>query len=132
MKLSTILLLASSLAAFAATEEQLNKHFTVQPGGTLVVDVDFGSIEVSTNATSEVTVEVWRKITRKNKSDEDEFIQKHPVQFSQEDGTVTISSRNKAPRAGPGMAGIGRRRNTPSWCRPNSMRSSRRRAAASP
>lgn len=94
MKLASILLLSGSLAAFAATEEKLNKQFAVQSGGTLIVDVDFGTIEVGTNATSEVTVDVWRKITRKSTADEEEFLQKHPVQFSQDGATVTIRSRN--------------------------------------
>ena len=70
MKLTLFLLPLTALAALAATEEQLNKHFTVQPEGKLVVDVDFGSIDVTTHATDEVVVDVWRKITRKNKADE--------------------------------------------------------------
>jgi hypothetical protein len=37
-------------AASGATEEKLETKFTVQPGGTLVVDVELGSINVSTNA----------------------------------------------------------------------------------
>ena len=47
-----------SIAALAATEEKLHQQFPVQPGGTVVVEVDFGSINVSTNATSEVVVDV--------------------------------------------------------------------------
>ena len=38
MKLSSALLLVSCLAASAATDEQINKCFTAQPGGKLVVD----------------------------------------------------------------------------------------------
>ena len=62
------LLLITSIAASAATEERLNRRFSVQPGGTVVVEVDFGAINVSTNATSEVVVDVWRKIGRKKES----------------------------------------------------------------
>ena len=58
MKLSCLVLMVGSLAACAETEEQINKRFAVQPGGKLVVDVDFGSIDVNTNATSEVIVDV--------------------------------------------------------------------------
>ncbi len=95
MKLSLVLLLVSSLVAVAATEEQLNKRFSVQPGGKLVVDVDFGSIDVTTHATDEVVVDVWRKITRKNKAAEEAFLQDHPVTFSQDGNTVTVRSRRK-------------------------------------
>jgi hypothetical protein len=98
----------SSLAAVAATEEQLNQHFTVQPEGKLVVDVDFGSIDVATHETGEVVVDVWRKVTRKNKADEEEFLQDHPVTFNQDGNTVTVRSRRKAVG---GWSSTGRSRN---------------------
>jgi DUF4097 and DUF4098 domain-containing protein YvlB len=107
MKLTLVLSLMSSLAAIAATEEQLNQRFTVRPEGKLVVDVDFGSIEVTTNGANEVVVDVWRKITRKNKADEEEFLQDHPVTFSQDGNTVTVRSRRQGVR---GWSSSGRSR----------------------
>ena len=95
MKLTLFLLTLTALAAVAATEEKLNKRFTAQPEGNLVVDLDFGSIDVTTNETGEVVVDVWRKVTRKNKADEEEFLQDHPVTFSQDGNTVTVRSRRK-------------------------------------
>src|SRR6266705_4730675 len=96
MKLSCLLLMVGSLAACAETEEQINKRFAVQPGGKLVVDVDFGSIDISTNATSEVTVDILRKVSRKNKTSEEEFLRDRPVTFSQDGNTLTIQSRAKS------------------------------------
>ena len=75
---------AASVAALAATEEKLNQRFSIQPGGTVVVEVDFGSIDVNTNATSEVIVDVWRKIGRRKKADEEAFLRDNPVEFTQE------------------------------------------------
>ncbi len=95
MKLTSTLLLISSLATVAATEEQLNQRFTVEPGGQIVVDVDFGSIEVTTHEAGEVVVDVWRKITRKNKADEEGFLEDHPVTFSQDGNTVRVRCRRK-------------------------------------
>jgi len=95
MKLSCLVLMVGSLAACAETEEQINKRFAVQPGGKLVVDVDFGSIDVNTNATSEVIVDVLRKVSRRNKSDEEAFLSERPVTFSQDGDTVTIRSRRQ-------------------------------------
>jgi hypothetical protein len=100
MKLSTIFLLASGLAACADTEEQISKRFAVQPGGTLVVDVDFGSIDVKKNDTSEVVVDVVRKISRSTKAEEEEFLADRPVTFTPEGNTVTIESRAKTKEAG--------------------------------
>jgi putative adhesin len=100
MKSTLIVLFASCLVVFAETGEQLNKRFTVQPGGKLVVDVDFGSINVNTNASNEVTVDVLRKVTRSTKADEEAFLRDHPVAFSQDGNTVTISSRSKTRFSG--------------------------------
>src|SRR4051812_18030528 len=91
----SILLPLASITARGATEEQINKKFTVKPGGTVVVDIDFGGIVVGTNATSEVVVDVWRKIGRSSKSAEEKFLRDNPVNFSQSGDTVTISSKNK-------------------------------------
>jgi DUF4097 and DUF4098 domain-containing protein YvlB len=95
MKLIPLLMVTGCLAVCAETEEQINKRFTVQPGGKVVVDVDFGSIDVSTNATGEVTVDVYRKVSRRSKPSEEEFLRERPVTFSQEGDTVTIHSRAK-------------------------------------
>jgi hypothetical protein len=95
LKLTFPLLLVSAIAASATTEEKLNQRFSVQSGGTVVVDVDFGAINVSTNGTSEVVADVWRKIGRKKKADEEAFLQDHPVTFTQDGNTVTIRSHGK-------------------------------------
>lgn len=92
LKSAVLLFLISSVAAPAATEEKLNQRFAAQQGGTVVVEVDFGSIDVSTNATSEVIVDVWRKIGRRKKADEEAFLRDNPVKFTQEGNTVTIRS----------------------------------------
>jgi hypothetical protein len=94
MKLTAFLLLLGSCAALAATEEQINTNFNVAPGGTLVVNVDFGSITVSTNAASGVTIDVWRKVTRKSEAAEQEFLQNYPVHFTQDGATVTVRAEH--------------------------------------
>jgi hypothetical protein len=95
LKPTAFLLLASAAAAFAATEEKLDKRFSVQPGGTIVVEVDFGAVDVSTNATSEVVADVWRKIGLRKKADEEAFLRDNPVEFAQDGNTVTIRCRGK-------------------------------------
>src|SRR5678815_3458471 len=93
MKLSLILWFAASLVACAETEQKVNRRFTVQPGGKLVVDVDFGSIEVITNDTSEVVVDVVRKVTRATRAEEEAYLADRPITFSEGGNTVTIASR---------------------------------------
>jgi len=97
MKLSSVLLLASALALCAETEEKVTKRFTVQPGGTVVVDVDFGSIDVSTNDAKEVVVDVVRRVNRASQAEEEEFLANRPLTISPEGNTVTIHSKAQAP-----------------------------------
>lgn len=99
LKTCSVLLVLTAVSATAATEEKIDKRFAVQPGGTVVVDVEFGSIDVRTNATGEVAVEVWRKITRRKKADEEASLREHGVSFSQEGGTLTIRSRGESRRS---------------------------------
>ncbi len=105
MKLPIILLLATGSLALAATEEHVNKRFTVQAGGTLIVNVDFGSIDVSTNDTGEVVVDVLRKVTLATKDEEEAFLADQPIEFAQEGNSLTITSRtankNNSPSRGP-------------------------------
>jgi DUF4097 and DUF4098 domain-containing protein YvlB len=95
MKLTLLLLTLTSCAALAATEESTNKTFQVSPGGKLVVDVDFGSIDVSTNSTNAVNVNVWRKVTRGSAEEEQKYLSENPLVFVQDGNTVTIQSRPK-------------------------------------
>ena len=95
LKLIPILVFAGCLAVSAETEEHMSQRFTVQPGGKVIVDVDFGSIDVSTNASGEVVTDVVRKVSRRSKSSEEEFLRERPVTFSQDGNSVTIRSRAK-------------------------------------
>lgn len=95
MKLAATLLLAGSLAVMAETEERVNKRFTAEPGGKLVLDVDFGSIDITTADKPEVTVDVFRKVKRGGKADEEAFLKERPVTFSQDGNTITVHSRAK-------------------------------------
>src|SRR5208337_1724489 len=90
-----LLLALTSCAALAATEEKTNQTFQVSPGGTLVVDVGFGSIDVSTNSTDAVAVNVWRKVARGSAKKEQEFLSENPVVLVQEGNTVTVRCRSK-------------------------------------
>lgn len=82
----------------AETEEKLEKTFAVAPGGELVVEVDFGSIEITTNASDQVSIQVVRRISRGAKADEETFLQERPVLFSQDGTTVTVRSQAKKNR----------------------------------
>jgi hypothetical protein len=47
---NTLFVLLLSLSASVASEENLSQHIDVTPGGKLVVDVEFGTIQVGAGA----------------------------------------------------------------------------------
>lgn len=98
--LALLTTLATAAALNATTEEKVDKTFSVAPGGKLVLDVDFGAIEVTTNATSEVSVEVFRKVGMKSEEKEKEFLAERPVTFSQDGDTVTVRARKPGKSGG--------------------------------
>jgi hypothetical protein len=99
--LTTALLFATgtfaTTALTAATEETLAKTFTAAAGGTLIVDVSFGSIEVVADPNrTEVGIDVWRKISRGSSDEEQAFLKENPVEFIQDSTTVTVRARSKS------------------------------------
>lgn len=90
------LLLTTALAVSAQTEERIDKRFAMPANGQLVVDVGHGAIEVATHPANEVVVSAVRKITRRTKAEEENFLREHPVTITQEGTTLTIHSpRNR-------------------------------------
>jgi hypothetical protein len=109
MKLIWSLMLGACVVAHAETEERVSKRFTVPSGGTLVIDVDFGGLDVSAGAGNELTVDVMRKISRGDKEDEETFLKERPITFSQDGNTLTVRSR-PAKRTSNGWSWRGRQR----------------------
>jgi len=96
MKASLALLLLFAGVAAASTEEKITKTLAATSGGTVMVEVDFGSIEIVADAgRSDVNVDVWRKITRWNTSDEEDYIKENPVELTQDGNTVSLRARSK-------------------------------------
>src|SRR5687768_15803441 len=94
-----------SAQGWAATEEQLEKTFPVKAGGQLVIDVNFGTIEVKGADRPDVHVAVYRKATTRgflggNEEKERAELKLNPITFSQEGDVVTVRSRRDkdAPR----------------------------------
>jgi DUF4097 and DUF4098 domain-containing protein YvlB len=100
MKRILIVLMAGCCVVYAETTEQINKSFSAQPGGKLLMEVDFGAIQVTTNSGTEVTIDVVRKVSRRTKAEEEKFLAERPVNISQEDGTVKIISHAKSKTFG--------------------------------
>lgn len=93
---AVLICLATCGYAWAETQEHMEKRLPGHPGGKLVVDVDFGALEVIGGAGSEVQVDVVRKVTRRSKADEQAFLKDRPIEITEEDGTITVRSKAKS------------------------------------
>jgi hypothetical protein len=88
-----LVLFALALTASASTEENISRQLDVTSGGKLVVDVDFGTINVATGADDKVVIEAHRKIDFGNQAQEKEYFAAAPVTISQDGNVVTVRAR---------------------------------------
>jgi Toastrack DUF4097 len=82
-----------SKAAPAAIQGDIQRTFSVRPGGRLVMDVDLGSIEVSTTFESQVIANVYRRVDRAGDSRAEDYLRQHEVDFDQQGNNVIIRSK---------------------------------------
>ncbi|MEP6955400.1 MAG: DUF4097 family beta strand repeat-containing protein [Chthoniobacterales bacterium] len=96
LSLSIALLLSLSVSsAWALSEQTRHEQFDCAAGGKLVVDVDFGTIDVATGPDGKVTVEAYRKIDASDEAREKEYFAATPMLVSMEGNTVTIRTRRQ-------------------------------------
>ena len=88
------LLAAFALTASAASEENVNRQVDAVPGGKLVVDVDFGTIDVTAGADDKVAVEAHRKIDFSDEAKEKEYFSGAPIAINKEGNTVTVRAHS--------------------------------------
>ncbi len=86
-------------AAYAETEDNLDKTFSIAAGGKVVLDVNVGSIEVKGEDRNDVAIHVYRKATARGllsgnqKERETEELKANEVTFSQEGKTAIVKAR---------------------------------------
>jgi hypothetical protein len=94
--LTTLILVSlTTLTAVAATEENIHQTQSAKPGGKLVVDVDFGSIDVSPGDNDKVVVDAHRKIESSSKEKEEEYFKAVPVTVTTEGDSVVVRAVRK-------------------------------------
>ena len=103
-----LVLLGSAATALALTEENVSEKRNVSPGGKLVVDVDFGTIDVSSAEGNVVTVSAMRRISAGDEAKEKEFLAAAPITVTQEGNTVTVRARRSKSGEGWSWRGSSR------------------------
>ena len=83
-----------ALSASAATEDRIEKTFSVGPGGKLVIDANVGSIEVKTSDRKDVHIDIARSAEARgllaNGGSEEAELKANVVTFSQDGQTVIV------------------------------------------
>ncbi len=92
---TTTLLLVSTLTALAVTEENIHETRAATPGGTLVVEVEFGSIEVVPGDNDKVVIDAYRKVEASSKAKEEEYLQASPIRITTEGNKVIVRAIRK-------------------------------------
>jgi hypothetical protein len=89
------LLVLAAVPAFALSEENVSQTLDGAPGGRLIVDVDFGTIDVSAGPDDKISVAAHRKIDSDNEAQEKEYLASAPVTVTKEGNTVTVRARRQ-------------------------------------
>jgi Putative adhesin len=92
-----LVLCALAVTASAASEEIVKRQLDAAPGGKLVVDVDFGSVDVTAGSDDKVNLEAHRMVDFGNEAKEKEFLADAPITFTKEGNVITVRSRGKKP-----------------------------------
>jgi hypothetical protein len=79
-----------ALTASAASEENISQQKDAAPEGKLVVDVDFGTINIMAGADNKVVIEAYRKIDFQDEAKEREYFAAAPVAISQDSNIITV------------------------------------------
>ncbi len=91
---TSFLLFILALTASAASEENINQQIDATPGGRLVVDVDFGTIDVTTGADNKIALEAHRKIDFGDEIREKEYFSAAPITVTKDGNVITVRARS--------------------------------------
>jgi DUF4097 and DUF4098 domain-containing protein YvlB len=87
-------LAATCFTAIAASEDIVQRHLSASPGGKVLVDVDFGTVDVTGSGDNQVVVNARRSVDVADPEQEKEFSAAAPIKVLQEGNIITIRSRS--------------------------------------
>lgn len=90
-----ILLALTTAHVFALSEETVDNEFDVSGGTKLIVDVDFGNVEIVRGSDTKLAVTAYRKISASDEAQEKEYLQATPVRMAKNGNTITIRARRE-------------------------------------
>ena len=102
LALATLLTFTLGAASLRATdvEGNLDKSFTVAPGGTFVLEADRGSVTVNAGAADKAEIKVFRKVSASSTAKGEEILAKHEITFAQEGTEVRVKAKSNRASSG--------------------------------
>ncbi len=85
-----LLLLLSLTASWAASEENFSRQLPVAPGGQLLVEIEFGNIEIAVGDDQGVSVQARRRVDAKDEATEQRFLASMPIVITQEGPAIHV------------------------------------------
>lgn len=82
-------------------KDKIIKTFSVKPGGTLIMEVDRGSIDIESSKEDSIRVEVERKKEASSAAQAGESFNAHKITFDQDGNTLTIKAKGAQESNGP-------------------------------
>ena len=92
---NTLFVLLISLSASVASEDNLSQQIDVTAGGKLIVDVEFGTIQVGAGTDGKISLEAHRMVEFGDETKEKEFLAAAPITVTKEGNVVTVRVRRK-------------------------------------
>lgn len=93
-------LVMTTITTQAATTEVIEKSLAADPGGTLIIKVKRGSLEVTGQTGSAVEISVKREIKASSKEAEETYLTDNPVVIEQNGNEITITREGASGSGG--------------------------------
>ncbi len=94
--LRTLFLIAALAGnAAARTTDSVNQQVDIAPGGKLVVDVDFGNVDIAAGDENHADVQAERRLELEDETREREYLADAPITVTKEGNTLIVRARSK-------------------------------------
>jgi hypothetical protein len=91
MKALAVIFAAMTLSVYA-DQDLITKTFPIKAGGKLVMDVDRGSIHITTSDSDKVEVKITRELKNASASESKRVLEQHKIEFTTGDKEVRIEA----------------------------------------
>ena len=94
VKLVTLALFAAGAVTAKAEQDFITKNFPVKAGGKLTLNVDRGSIHITTSDSDKVDVKITRELKNASSAEAKKVFEQHKIELTSTDNEVKIEAEN--------------------------------------